>query len=251
MVSQAVVLWSLLALFAVYTTGWLLVPGIRQHTRDARRLREATLLRRDRLSTLATESTRYAEEIAVAADRAAVREARQRAEWQRMQGELEWAENAFDEAEAKWRRLALAAEYPDPGGSFTDDESRARYLRRLLTEACIQGDLSPLVLSDALAGRDGWSAVASPAEQELRLGKVVREGLRAVHGRTAERERAAWQAYIAAADQARALRAEANAARERAQGALALVVTIRRPIPRQAPMWDGPTQVLQVARRSH
>ncbi|NUT38198.1 MAG: hypothetical protein HOV79_34545 [Hamadaea sp.] len=247
MVSQAVLLWSLLALFAVYATGWLLIPGVRQHARDARKLREASVLRRERLTTLATESTRYAGEIAVAADRAAIREARQREAWHRAQAELQTAEAAFDQADATWRRLALASEYPDPEGSFSDDESRARYLRRLLTEACIRGDLSPLVLSDALAGRDGWSAVASPAEQELRLSKVVREARRAVHRRAADRERAAWQAYVGAADQARALRAEAHAAQERAQSALALIATVRVPAARAAtgPAWDAPTQILR------
>jgi len=243
-------LWFLLVLFAVYATGWLIVPGVRRWTRDAARLRTATVLRRERLSTLAVESTRYAGEVTVAADRASARESRLREQWHGSQTELERAEQAYDAADDRWRRLTLAAAVTTDTESDEDLPARVRHLRRIVTEACLRAEVSPLALGDAVAGRDGWDPERSLADQERQLSKVVRQAREAGYRAATKRERAAWEAYVAAADQARSLRREANAAGVRAEHALVLLAPARpQPQARPAAAWNAPTQVLTVARR--
>ncbi|MEV0269170.1 hypothetical protein AB0H43_10365 [Hamadaea sp. NPDC050747] len=250
MVPNAAALWFLLVLFAVYATGWLIVPGVRRWTRDAARLRTATVLRRERLSTLAVESTRYAGEVTVAADRAGARETRLRELWHQAQAELERAEQAYDAADERWRRLTLAAAVASDTENDEDLSARVRHLRRIVTEAALRGQISPLALGDAVAGRDGWDPERPLADQERQLSRVVRQAGEAAYRAVAQRERNAWDAYVAAADQARSLRREANAATERAQHALSLLAPARvQPQPLTTAAWNTPTQVLTVARR--
>ena len=257
MVSQVAALWFLLSVFAVYATGWLLIPGLRQRAREGSLLRHASVLRGDRLSTLATESTRYAGEVTVAADRAAAMESRRRELWHAAQTDLEAAEHAFDACDERWRRLTLALavgnarperEGAQREGGQEEAGAQIRYLRRIITGACLRGEVSPLILGDALAGRDGWDPRRSLPEQEQQLSTVIREARRAALRDAAERERAAWQAYLAAAEQAGSLRREANEANERAATALVLLAGAR-PIPRryQPPAWNAPTQALRIA----
>lgn len=229
MVSQVAALWFLLVTFAVYTTGWLVIPAMRQRARDAAKLREATVLRRVRLFSLAEEVTRYAGEVEVAAERAAEMEVRRRAMWRAERTELAAAEQAFDAADAAWRRLAFAAACPMPDDA--DPAERLRHLRRIVIEACMRGDLSPLALGDALARRDGWDPRRPLADQELQLRKMIREHRQAILQRAAERERAAWQAYVAGAEPARCLRNEAHAAADRVTAALVLLAPVRQPQP--------------------
>jgi hypothetical protein len=246
-VPYASTLWFLLILFAFYATGWLIIPGVRRWTRETARVRRATDLRRERLSTLAAESSRYAGEVTVAADRAGAREARLRAQWEAAQAALERAVRAYDAADESWRRLALAGAVPFESEDDADNPARVRHLRRIVTEACLRGEVSPLTLGDAVAGRDGWDPGRSLAGQERQLSKVVRHSRETAYRSMAQQERAAWDAYVAAADQARSLRREANSANERAERAMSLLIPARPQQP-SSTGWNAPTQVLTVAR---
>ncbi|PZG16827.1 hypothetical protein C1I95_16810, partial [Micromonospora craterilacus] len=93
--------------------------------------------------------------------------------------------------------------------------ARERWLHHAAMAAHWRGDLSARQLSDVLAHRAGWDPRRHPAEQEIVLARVVRDGRLAVYRAAAERERDAWRAAELAAEAARALSAEAYAAAER------------------------------------
>jgi hypothetical protein len=174
--------------------------------------------RRVRLAVEERELCRYAEEVAVAAERAAVTARRRREEWLTAQDRAEAAWRRLDAADAEVRRLSAAAALPAPRTPRTPSEyaDRERYLHRAVMAACVRQQLSVLRLSAALAHRDGWDPRLHPVEQELVLRRVAREELRTAERRAAERERAAWRDTEMALAAASSLRHEAAFAAMRA-----------------------------------
>lgn len=171
------------------------------------------------LTHQARELRRYAEEVRVAADRAATMAGRRRAQWLAAQDEAAAAWTAYDAADTAVRRSAAADVLPLPRTTRTPAEyaDRERYLHRAAMTACSRNELSVLELSDALAHRNGWDPRRHPIEQEAVLRRAVRDGLRAEHRAAAEREQAAWGQAEAAATAAASLREEAVAAAGRAR----------------------------------
>ncbi|MEU6024503.1 hypothetical protein [Micromonospora sp. NPDC047134] len=165
----------------------------------------------------AVDLRRYAGEVAVAAAGAAQNAARRREAWQRAQTELDRAWAAYDEAETAARRLAAAGALPTPGTPHTPTEyaARERWLRHAAMTAYWRGDLSARQLTDALAHRAGWDPRRHPAEQEIFLARVVRDGRQAAYQTARQQEREAWRAAELAVDAARALSTEAYAAAQR------------------------------------
>jgi hypothetical protein len=163
---------------------------------------------------VAQELRRFAEEVAVAADRAAAMARRRREQWLAAQGEVETAWQACEAADSAARRVAATMALPAPRTPRTPAEyaDRERYLHRVAMAACWRRELSILQLSDALAHRDGWDPRRHPAEQEVHLWTVVRDGALAAHRAAVARERDAWQVAEAAGAAARSLRDEAYAA---------------------------------------
>ncbi|MEW2472342.1 hypothetical protein [Micromonospora gifhornensis] len=163
------------------------------------------------------DQRRYAGEVAVAAAGAAQNAGRRRAAWHRAQTELDRAWAAYDEAEAAARRLAAATAWPSPGTPRTPAEyaARERWLHHAAMAAYWRGDLTGRQLADALAHRAGWDPRRHPAEQEIFLARVVRDGRLAAYQAAAQQERDAWRAAELAADAARALSTEAYAAAQR------------------------------------
>ncbi|MFD2766188.1 hypothetical protein [Micromonospora eburnea] len=168
---------------------------------------------------------RYADEVAVAAAGAAQTARRRREQWQTAQAPADRAWRAYDEAEAAARRLAGAAVLPEPRTLRTPAEyaARERWLHHAAMAAHWRGDLSARQLADVLAHRNGWDPRRHPAEQEIVLARVVRDGRRAGWRAAAERERRAWRDAELAAEAARALAAEACAAAEALRPGPALV----------------------------
>jgi hypothetical protein len=161
----------------------------------------------------AEDASRYAVEVAVAADRAAATAARHRSEWEQAQDAVDAAWTAFDEADRAARRVAAAAAFPVLNGLCPADENavRERYLHRAATAACRRHEISMAQLNEALAHR-GWNPCLHPVAQEAALHQAIR-GHRFEAWRAATaRERAAWEAAELAAAALRSLRAEAQAA---------------------------------------
>ena len=165
------------------------------------------------LSEAEADELRYAEEVAVAAGRAAATAERTRAGWQAAQDELDAAWQAFDEADRLARRTARASAYPlmsrrrKPG----ENTDRQRYLHHAATAACRNLDLSIAQLNDVYAHR-GWNPRLHPVVQEGMLHNAVREHRLTQYRAAQQRERAAWQEAEAAAEALRSLRVEAAAA---------------------------------------
>ena len=181
----------------------------------------AAVAGRARLTAEAEELARYADEVGVAAGRAAETARRRREEWLAAQDEAEAAWQAYEAADIDARRVAATVSLPEPKTPRTPSEyvDRERYLHRAAMSACGRQELSVLELSDALAHRNGWDPRRHPVEQEVVLRRAVRNGRLAAQRAAAERERGAWRTAEAAAVAAQSLRDEAFAAAERARQA--------------------------------
>ena len=216
-VPQAATIWlALMGLALVAGVGLIARPSRDGPGHDVA-VREAEL-RRARLVTRAQELSRYAEEVAVAADRAAATARRRRDEWLVAQEEVEATWQAYEVADAAARRVAAAAVLPEPRTPRTPAEyaDRERYLHRAAMAACCRKELSVLELSEVLAHRNGWDPRRHPVEQEIVLRRAVRDGLLAAQRAAADRERAAWRTAEISLAAARSLRVETLAAAGRA-----------------------------------
>ncbi|WP_422773553.1 hypothetical protein ACN28C_11935 [Plantactinospora sp. WMMC1484] len=229
-------LYNFLTEVITSTTFWLAVVGLalaagiwliarpRGHTPDQRDATGYDVAsadaegRRERLAARAAELHRYAEEVAVAAERSTVTAQRRRDEWLATQEAAEAAWRRYEEADAAARRVDAAALLPEPRTPRTPAEyaERERFLHRAAMAAATRHELSVLHLSDALANRNGWDPRRHPAEQEIVLRRVARDTLLAAHRAAEEREQAAWRDAEVAAAAARSLREEAFAAASRA-----------------------------------
>ncbi|MEO3929587.1 hypothetical protein ABGB07_37880 [Micromonosporaceae bacterium B7E4] len=222
-VTRSTTLWLVLLGLALAAGIWLVVRP-QAATTDRRdesgydvAVRDAEG-RRQRLVARATELHRYAEEVAVAAERSTVTAQRRRDEWLAAQEAVETAWQAYEAADAAARRVTAAAVLPEPRTPRTPAEyaDRERFLHRAAMVACTRQELTVLQLSDALANRNGWDPRRHPAEQEIVLRRAARDSLLAAHRAAEERERAAWRDAEVAAAAARSLREEAFAAASRA-----------------------------------
>ncbi|MEV1329800.1 hypothetical protein AB0J20_09515 [Micromonospora costi] len=232
-VPRAAVIWlGLLAVVGATVAVLLLRPG-RLATDAAVRIRRAAMPTRLELAQEERERTRYAEEVAVAAERATATAQRRREEWLAAQEAVETAWQAYEAAEADVRRLGAAAAMPLPRTARTPAEyvDRERFLHRAALDAYFRRELSVDQLSDVFAHRNGWDPRLHPVEQELVLRRAVRDNLLARQQAAREREQAAWRAAETAAAAARSLRDEAFAATgrriEESQSVLPLSEVVR------------------------
>ncbi|MGN9774573.1 hypothetical protein ACTMS0_02140 [Micromonospora sp. H33] len=235
-VPRAAAIWlSLLAVVAVTIAALLLRPGRLRFDAGARIHRAAMPSELERAAEV-RELSRYAGEVAVAADRAAATAHRLRTEWLTAQEAVESAWTAYEEAEADVRRLTAAAALPPPRTVRTPAEyaERERFLHRAALAAYWRRELSVEQLSAVFAHQDGWDPRLHPVEQELVLRRAVRDNLAARHRAAREREQSAWRAAERAAEAARALREEAYAAtRRRPEEQSSVLALIGGPEPEQ------------------
>lgn len=163
-----------------------------------------------RPGTPTEEESRYAGEVAVAADRAAVTARRARAAWSAAQDAVDAAWTDYEQADREARRFAAAAVYPVQRRRRAKGENvdRERFLHRSALAACRNREISIAQLNDALAHR-GWNERLHPATQESALRAAVRDHRYDLYLKAAEGERRAWQDAEKAANALRSLRAEA------------------------------------------
>ncbi|WP_173079104.1 hypothetical protein [Phytohabitans rumicis] len=235
----AALIWLLL--IAVGVTPFIVVAAPRRREkrsrppRRERPRRESSIVRQEEL-------LRYAEEVAVAAGRAAVTAERRRAEWAAVLRTQEAAWRAYDEAEVTARRAIRAEAFglPDTPGTVDDLAGRRRYLERAATAAYRRGDLTVEQFGDVLSNRDGWDPRRHPFEQETKLCVARRDRLRRACETLSDVERAAWRAAEVAVAAKRSLDEEALAAGLRARDVRR---PVRRPVPvpRPLPAWNADT----------
>ncbi len=213
-VPRAAAIWlGLLAVVVATVAALLLRPG-RSGSDAGLRIRRAAMPSDLERAVEERELSRYADEVTVAAERAATTARRLRTEWLTAQEAVESAWGAYEEAEAEVGRLNAAAALPLPRTDRTPAEyaERERFLHRTALAAYWRRELSVEQLSGVFAHQDGWDPRLHPVEQELLLRRAVRDNLAARHRAAQEREQAAWRAAERAAEAARALREEAYAA---------------------------------------
>ncbi len=219
---HAVLIW--LALIALAAAGFTAVTVVanrglhlKQHWQDLKARRRARVVavekseKRQRQSV--REIRRYAEEIGVAAERAAIMARRRHADWVAVQRTQEAAWRAYEVADAQVRRLEQAAVFPTLAEEAPDEAfelaSRRRYLHRVATAAHERGELSAEQLGDALFHRNGWDPARHPFEQDEMLRHVVRDRRLSAYQEASAIERAAWHAADMAAAARRSLEDEA------------------------------------------
>jgi hypothetical protein len=161
---------------------------------------------------------RYADEVRVAADRAAVTARRRNTEWERAQDGVDDAWAAFDAADRAFSRLAAVAPFLSTESCHVPGElaDRERYLHRAATAACRRREISIHELNEVLAHRDGWDPRRHPVTQEVFLHRAVRDRCLARYREAAARERQAWRTAEVSAAALGSLREEAYAATLRA-----------------------------------
>ncbi len=210
-VPQAAAIWMILLLVATVTAAALTLPRLAT-ARPALALR-AVPDAPPPDDPAPDDDLRYAAEVAVAADRAAVTARRRRDEWETAQTDVDAAWAAYDEADREARRATAATAYPvmrrrrRPG----ENADRERYLHHAAIALCRGRQISIAQLNDILAHR-GWNPRLHPAAQESALLGAVRDHRYATYLAAAERERRAWAAAEQAAAALSSLRAEACAA---------------------------------------
>jgi hypothetical protein len=220
-IEQAAVILVVLVAFAVLAVTCLLLPEARRRLFETAARIGAARLSRLRRAARVADLGRYAEEVAVAAARAAATAERRHADWAEAQRNCEAAWQAFEVADAAARTAEHAALYSVPDLDVDPDELSAarRRLRDVAMEAYRRGELSAEQLTDLLAYRNGWERGMSACEQEAMLRRIVRQRLLAAYRTASELERTARHAADMAAGAKRSLEDEAFAAAERARQA--------------------------------
>lgn len=206
---RAAAIWMLLLLAVAIVTVVLALP--KKPPAAARpRLELVPAIDPDNDPIRTDDDLRYAEEVAVAADRAAATARRRRDEWASAQGEVDQAWNAYRAADSEARRTAAAAAYPvmRRRRAAGENADRERHLHRSAIAACRNREISIGQLNDVLAHR-GWNPRLHPAAQESALRAAARDHRYAAYLAAGERERQAWQTAEQAAEALAVLRAEA------------------------------------------
>jgi hypothetical protein len=246
-VPQAAGIWlALLAVAAIVVAALIVRPDVFRSV-FGDRISEAALPTSLELAEEARERARYAQEVEVAAARAAATAERRRAEWLAAQEDVDKAWRMYEAAEEDVRRLAVAAALPLPRTAQTPAEyaDRERWLHRTALDAERRKEITVEQLNDIL-GHRGWDPRRHPVEQELLLRRLVRDNLRARQQAAREREQAAWQAAELAAAAVRSLRNEAYAATSPApepQSSLSIVDLAAADTTRELPATGRPAEV--------
>jgi hypothetical protein len=232
---SAAAIWATLILLALIALAGLALPsGVFRPRQISAWLADSARQRRaedEGRAAAATESIRYAEEIAVAARGAANTAERRREQCREAQARTQQAWQAYQDADAALTRARGAAAYATPTAERGRDEHAelARALRRSAQAAYRRGDLSGSQLLDALTHRNGWDPTLHPVLQELALARAAVAHRFAAYRECLNAEDAAWQAAGVATAAIRSLRIEVIAAEARAEAARVALPQKARP----------------------
>jgi hypothetical protein len=218
---QGIMIQLALVALVVVVLALMLAPDARRHLRELAQRAAEGRFHRVRLAAQAADLERYAEEVAVAAERAAVTADRRHREWVVAYQTREASWNAYESADAAARRTSLASAYPTPAISDgpADTGANRRYLHRAATEAYQRGELTATQLRDVLAHRGAWDPDRHPFEQEAMLRRAGQQRMLRAYRTASEMERAARHAADTAAAARRSLEDEAFEASLRARQA--------------------------------
>ena len=157
---------------------------------------------------LLPETSSYADEVQVAADRAASGAQRWRTVWEKSEEAVSTSYQAWLDADARLRTAVAASAWGRPWSVRTCEEyaARERFLHRSVTEAVADGRLP------ATAAGHGWDATLHPVEQELVLARASVAWLREQYEQAVVAERTAWHDAELARRASISLTTEARAA---------------------------------------
>ncbi|WP_250000900.1 hypothetical protein [Actinoplanes sp. M2I2] len=141
----------------------------------------------------AMAATQFADEVRVAADRAALAAERWQERWETASDEVTEAWQAWLDADARLRGRLTGAAFGTPWSAQTPTEyaARERFLHKSVRTAVANGWLPAAAVADALAGRAGWDPRLHPLEQELVVGRAAVGHLRDRYERAVAAEQAA------------------------------------------------------------
>ena len=216
-------IWATLMLLTLPAVLMLASPQAMRHPGRALRetfgvLRERGERRRQRtLEALA--AVQFADEVRVAADRAALSAERWQERWEQTADDVATAWQAWLDADARLRVRRAAAAFGTPWSAQTPTEYAARelFLHRAVTEAVGHGWLPVAAIADALTGRAGWDARLHQLEQELVVARAAAGHLRDRYERAVAAEEAARHDATLARRTADSLRQESWEATARAE----------------------------------
>ncbi|MEU4624495.1 hypothetical protein AB0G04_31550 [Actinoplanes sp. NPDC023801] len=195
-------IWAVLMLFTLPALVVLANPDGVRNPRMAlletatfvRRHRERREVRRARRQAEVAQAVRYAQEVRVAATRAAGAVDRWQEFWQAAADRVDATGAAWREAGARWTHSRAAAPFGTPWTPQDPAEYafRERFLHEGVRAAVARGELPATALADVLAGCGGWDPRLHPVEQELVLQRAAAAHLEWVHRAAVAAERAAW-----------------------------------------------------------
>jgi len=216
---------------AIWATLWILTlpamllladPEAMRHPGQA--LRSQLFSRRSenrhRAALEAMAATQFAEEVRVAADRAALAAERWQERWEQATDDVCTAWQDWLDADARVRAQFAASAFGTPWSARTPTEyaARERFLHRTVRTAAGHGWLPAAAAADALAGRGGWDARLHPLDQELVVSRAAAGHLRDRYERAVAAERGARHDADLARRTSDSLRHESRTAAEHTAG---------------------------------
>ncbi|MFI6070351.1 hypothetical protein ACIA5C_02035 [Actinoplanes sp. NPDC051343] len=209
---KPLVIWAILALMAALAFAGLAKPDALRNLHPALAL-TGHHDRREHRRQQAAHSVRYADELAVAGQRAAQAADRWHAHWQQTERQAATAWQAWQDAEQRLARLRTAAVFTMPAARTPDEYAdRERFLHRTVRAAVDRGDLPSTALADVLAGQGAFNPWLHPVDQELAVHRAIAAHRYEVHRQATAAEQAAWHDARLAVSSRDSLRQEAAAA---------------------------------------
>ena len=140
----------------------------------------------------AEHAVRYADELVVAAGRAARVAAQWREHCRQSEEHTATAWQEWQDAEQRLTVMRAASAFAMPAARTPAEYAdRERFLHRALGAAVDRGDLPAGAAAEALAGQGGWNPWLHPVDQERAVQQAVAAHRRALHQRAVMAEKAA------------------------------------------------------------
>ncbi|GAA3341765.1 hypothetical protein GCM10020358_34350 [Amorphoplanes nipponensis] len=176
----------------------------------------------------AAHAVRYAEELTVAAERAARVADRWREHSRHSEQNAATAWQEWQDAAQRLTVVRAASAFPMPAARTPAEYAdRERFLHRTIVAAAGRGDLPATAPAEALAGHGGWNPWLHPVEQEFAVQRATVAHRRRLHQRAVMAEKAARHDAQLARTTRDSLRREAAVAVARAAAVRHLTPRVR------------------------